>query len=121
MRGLAGVAVSMVADRMADADHRKRNRDPAEEPTAPGRPQRHGRRIMASPAAVSSLQIDLLSEPRVQVDLELRHLLADRAHLIFEGRNVVVESRRRRLEHLLRLLQGHVEESVTNLVSVPIR
>jgi len=70
---------------------------------------------------VSSLQIDLLSEACVQVDLELRHLLADRAHLIFEGRNVVVESRRRRLEHLLRLLQWHVEESVANLVSMSIR
>lgn len=63
------------------------------------------------------LEVNLLAESRIQVDLELCHFLLDCVDLVFQLARLLVDSLRRRRQHLLRLLKADVEEGVADFVS----
>ena len=66
----------------------------------------------------SRLEVDAAAEPCIQVHLELRHLVPQRAEPVLKGRDVLLSLRIRSRQHLLRLLEGDVEEGVADLVPV---
>lgn len=65
---------------------------------------RERKRRIRSPRT-SGLEIDLLSEPGVQLYLEPLHLLPDGPELVLELARLLIHSCRRRLEHLLRVIK----------------
>ncbi len=73
--------------------------------------------VLASRLFFLYLEVDLLAESGIQVDLELRHLVLDRADLVLQLARLLVDSLRRRRQHLLCLFEADVEEGVADFVS----
>ena len=66
--------------------------------------------ISSSSLYNSCLQVDLLPEPGVQVDLQLRHLVSDVSQLFLDFVRVLLDSGRCGGKHLLCLFEWQVEE-----------
>ena len=66
---------------------------------------------------VSCLEVDGFPKSCVQLHLQLCHFLADRLQLVLELSDLLLHPRRRYAEHLLRLIELHVEEGVPDFVA----
>lgn len=67
----------------------------------------------------SCFEVDSSPKSGIQLNLELRHILADGSQLILQFRDLLLHPRARSTEHLLCLLEWHVKEGIANLVAAP--
>jgi hypothetical protein len=67
--------------------------------------------------AALCLQIDTATKPRVELDLQLLHLLSDGSKLLLEHRDFLFDLPCRAGEHLLDFGQGQGDEGVADLIS----
>jgi hypothetical protein len=61
-------------------------------------------------------EIDAAPEPGIQFHSQLCHLVFDRAHTVFQSRNLLFDLATGRGQHLLRLFEGDVKKGIANLV-----